>query len=788
MKPLLAAPVCALLLATTAAGASPEWAVRAEPETPDSPAVERAWKVLSAGLTEEGLALMKKAAEADPGDVLVQRHYQIAMRNAGRYTELKAEFEKRLAENPKDARAHLLAAELEPRVERYKDLVRRGVKLAPRDPWLASSAKLLPVFEKLAKGGRPADAIAALEAYPSAPRNLALYRGALFNAYLSADRFEDANRVARALIGQYPRAAQGWVLLAFSAAAEGKEDAALEAIEKGLAIRDAVDLRVLRGQILWARGEQVKALDEFDRAARSPKDDSCWECAMIVAYGYLGRYEEAAALAPKAFADRPWDVSVRASAATSMLRAGKLEEAIAAANSILKLRPNEPNANVTLGIAASLQGRHEDAYRFLSAAMPDKNKDPAIRAVRAVSLFHLGRQREGLEEVTLALLDAPTRPEVLESAETVAALFEQADVLFARLKAEAARDSTRVEALASSALLYARRYWFRHARTALKEAFDRADDEAKGSIVKTALDLVDRRSRHHRETYPLDHDAKTVALSPGGVDPRYPLLYVVDKALWVGLPWRAPPRRLWIDDATADARTMFEWSGDGGSVFISSGGVTKISLPRGISRPLAGAPPDGETIRLAYSGKEDLLTRLVERTVDGAPKLELEWIHPETGKILERVEDPSRFPGRFTTAGGKWAVEHLEGVFRDPELSRVNLKTLSERPFGIHGSRAALSPNGKRLAFVYQGREIRIFDLSSGELSSLVFEGTADSAAAPLERIVAEGPIWDPDGRHLFASVLDRDSFMSVVVDLKKKTYWRADSLWTHASWGPVKR
>jgi len=777
-----------LCLASPAAAAPPPWALSAPADDPDSPAVAKAWQALAAGLTEEGLALMKQAAVSAPDDVLIQRQYQIAMRNAGRYEELRAEFERRLAERPKDARAHLLAAELEAKVERYKELVRRGASLAPADPWLASSVKLLPVFERLAKGGSPKKALSELEAYEKPPRNLALYRGALFNAYLSAERFDDARAVAKALIDQYPHSAQGHVLAAFAAAAHGDDASALKAIEDGLAIRDAVDLRVLRGQVLWARGDRERSLAEFDRATRSPKDDSCWECAMIIAYNYLGEFAKSAALAPKAFTDRPWDASVRAAAAAAMLRVGKIDEAVETARAILKLRPGDSNGEMTLGLAASIQGRYEEALEAFSRALKGNPDNPAIRAARALTRFHMGRQQEGLQELVDALVDAPTHPEVLEAAVTVATAFEQADTIFASLASRAASEQTAVDPLAASAMLYARRRWFSHARADLKRAFDRVNDDRTGALVKQTSNLVEALEKFDKEGYPLDHADRPLVLAPGGVDAHFPLLYAAEDALWVGHPWRSPATRLWVDEATADPRTHFEWSGDGKKVFISSGPVSEIDIDRGTSRILSSAPKDGETIRLAYSRTHDRLTRLVERTVDGAPKLELEWLDSKTGAVVDTFDNPVHFPGRYTSANGKWGVEHLGAVFFDPELTRVFFKDDSEESFGLHGARPALSPDGRKLAFVFQGRQLRLYDLRTGELESLVFADSPTPGYAPLDRIIAEGPVWDPEGRHLFASVLDNSSMMSVVIDLKKRVYWRSSVLWTHAAWGPTER
>ncbi len=773
--------VLLLLIAAIAHGAPPKWAIDASPRPPLSAEMERAWQVLSAGLTEEGLQLMKKAADAAPNDVEIQREYQIAMRNAGRYAKLKEQYEERLKREPRNPRAHLFVAELEPSVARYTQLINRSTKLAPQDEWLSSSAALLPIFEGLAKGGDPKSAIEKLEAIESPPKNLALYRGALFNAYLTNNQFDDARDIAKALSAQYPHSAQGPILLAYAAAAKRDEIAALSAIAAGLAIRDAVDLRVLRGQILWARGKQREALIEFDRAERSPRDDSCWECAMIVAYGYLGRFDDAAKLAPKAFKDRPWDISVRSSAASAMLRAGRLDEAITTAHSILKLSPGSAHANTTLGIAATLQGRHADALKFLTAALDSKPGDPSIRAFRALSYFHQGLEKEGIQEILESFISAPIHPEVIEAAVTVAAVFEKADLLFDRINALTEQDEQSLNPLIAAAMLHTRRNWFEHARANLKGAFDRVTNDSEGALVKRASEILDLQASLHRENYPLDHTAEPLLVSKGEISPRYPLLYVVDAALWTGRPWRAPAKRLWLDGASADPRTGIEWNAQGTGVFVSTGSVVEISVADGRVRPVISPPSKGKTLRVAYSRSSNRLARLIEIDGEGAPALNIEWINPRTGDIVELGTDPTRFPGHFTTANGKWGIERIPVVFQDPEITRVNLKDLSYQFLGIHGGNPSLSRNGKKLAYIHQKQELRIFDFSSGEQSAIIF-----SDMTPGERTVVEGPHWSPDSRYLAATFLDLNTTQSVIIDLKKRRYWMTEAAWSHVSWGPI--
>ncbi len=123
---------------------------------------------------------------------------------------------------------------------------------------------------------------------------------------------------------------------------------------------------------------------------------------LLVAPGTLGQRKSAAQLSREA-----WDA----------LNAGRTQEAAAAFDEALKRAPNQPTLLLGAGVAAHLQGREDEARRFLIDALTiDPALTPASLLLGAV-LYQTGDIDAAIDTYQQALAHAPDHPQLTKQLE-----------------------------------------------------------------------------------------------------------------------------------------------------------------------------------------------------------------------------------------------------------------------------------------------------------------------------------------------------------------------------------
>lgn len=182
-------------------------------------------------------------------------------------------------------------------------------------------------------------------------------------------------------------------------AREGRLDAALEEIDRAIALApEAHRPRDLKGAVLLALGRPQDALASQLEAIRlAPGDPSPRMNAARVLVS-LGRLDEAAeqleaALAISADEDAVYQL------ARVRERQGRIEEALALQERVLRIDPRHRAAMADAGGLLARLGRHQEAVERLSAALEspgDAREDAEWLRVLASSLWALGRPAEAI--------------------------------------------------------------------------------------------------------------------------------------------------------------------------------------------------------------------------------------------------------------------------------------------------------------------------------------------------------------------------------------------------------
>ncbi len=234
-------------------------------------------------------------------------------------------------------------------------------------------------------------------------------------------------------------------------------------------------------------------------------------------------------------------------------------------------------------------------------------------------------------------------------------------------------------------------------------------------------------------------------------------------------------------------------SRDGGTLFyrvdISSGERILYQVEAAsayIGREHVILPYERETLSFDYDGGLD---RLLVRTKNG----DLLMFDPLTSKEMPVPVDRNFSMTKLSySPDGREVVEAPEED-SDSEIRIISLESGKKRRLGIKGQHPAWSPDGRRIAYVADDRELRLLDLKTGAV---------EAVATPWEKAEGEdearwrnrGVVWSPDSRGIIYSIGNvkkrgakiASTSVTLIADLKKKEVWEAPASFANPSWAPV--
>jgi predicted Zn-dependent protease len=363
------------------------------------------------------LLLALAVQESDPETLLVEIEFLVDSsrrdpENAALQFELGSRYAA-LGRFPQAAEAFGRALELSP-AERsyafaYGELLYRAGRAEDAVPYL-DKASSLPEAALLLAGayetlGREADSVITLEAYVEAKPDDEGARLLLAEKFEKAKRLDEALRVYRQGLAIEPRNS---VLLGRMAEIQSRSrdtyaDAEANARLSLDADSELVESRLVLARILGRTGREEEALSELERARMDRPDLTEVQYLLAQAYQKAGRVEEAQAAAAKfqelsAKEKRDTERVARVAAtyknATELLRAGQMLEAERVFRSILELEPDHAQTRSMLAKIAFSKNDLAAAKAWIEEAIAADSSVAEYHYLKALFSMRAGNVAE----------------------------------------------------------------------------------------------------------------------------------------------------------------------------------------------------------------------------------------------------------------------------------------------------------------------------------------------------------------------------------------------------------
>lgn len=780
--------------------------------------------------------LVWSAAEKYPSDIAVQKTYQLVLRNRGDYADVLSKYYWRWETERTPLNAYLFARVDNDRA-RTADTVRQGLASGTKHPGLLAIQALMRA-EDLAAAGKYEAAIKLLDSSPEiramepaafhqARASLLLGQGLLDEAWiesvlaLAADPYDPASRALRFGILQ----------------ARGDLDGLAKEAARTSDLGDFAMTHVMHAERNKTFGANAGAKENYRQALAAKEDNLGWHDARMTAFHGLDDWDSAVAEAEAALALNPYDLGAAHLLAADLQRRGETAEYEKKVEALYERNPRHVGNIASIAFLHHGRGRYREAEKYYTQALRLAPGYFDLRIARGAVRTHLN-DVAGAEEDYLA------------AAEYVFT-YEPLDRNFGRLLMNAGRWQEcrhRFSKVVESghddfdALLgYARcsigDNRFEGGLAQYLRARKKAESPEQKRQADAAIDWARAELAKHEEKYRADGWAEVVkVLRADTLDAPEAVFY--DGKLRVGAAWKEAP----LLELPESSRwpSFLAWTQDGRKLLASnSEEIREIDPSTGTSRvirrvekPEPGPNPlwrkinrvatarrsvkiyDVESVRDASYGAHYAVneidsasgkTRQIYRRDRRVGAL---WADPDKPRLLlfgdgnEELDLTTGKAKPLDTIGCRLDLQFRPGagdelacVSSDAndaghgELVHYNLRTGRKTYLGNVGDEPAWSPDGKRLAYVWRDRELRLRDHDTGAIHAYRLPFDTDFAWDSGE---ASSPtLWSPDGRYVYYTIAKPDlpgvdgRRHSVILDLHDKKAWVHAAPLANFAWRP---
>ncbi len=220
---------------------------------------------------------------------------------------------------------------------------------------------------------------------------------------------DEALTTARGLAAEHPHDAQALRWLGAAQAAAGDRSAALESIDRAIALApDDGDLQFQRAGLLLGTGQGAAADDALARSVQlDPNQFGAYvmQAQLALARNELDEAERLQRLAARLEPEHPW---LRAIEGTLALRRGDVEGAQAILSAAAQQAPDDPQVRQALGFAYMAGGHHAFAEQAFRGVLDTVRDTGALRGLVAELMRRQGRPAEAAAELEPLLADPAT--------------------------------------------------------------------------------------------------------------------------------------------------------------------------------------------------------------------------------------------------------------------------------------------------------------------------------------------------------------------------------------------
>jgi predicted O-linked N-acetylglucosamine transferase (SPINDLY family) len=212
-----------------------------------------------------------------------------------------------------------------------------------------------------------------------------------------AGRLADAEAIYRQVLAQFPQHGNALHLLGVVAHQLGKNEAALELIDRAIAIDASQGAYYSnRGLALAALGRTDEAIGEFHRAMALTPDAPEPRVGLTNTLMDRGRFAEALEESQRMLAQRPDDPGYLHIAGNALQQLARYDEAAAHYRRALALKPEYPEAWNNLGNSLRLLGQPEASLEAFDRAIKMRPELAVPYLNRGNALINLGRWTEAV--------------------------------------------------------------------------------------------------------------------------------------------------------------------------------------------------------------------------------------------------------------------------------------------------------------------------------------------------------------------------------------------------------
>lgn len=358
------------------------------------------------GQTEDGLALLRKAADASPkGDSRAQEALIEFHLRQGRGVQALEVAKVLLAQAPEDvnyltiyARAQLASGDTGGARQTLTNATRRA----------GYSAFALTNLARLQLAANDLDGAAyTLDKVLTAEPEFLAAQALLANIETRRGEFPKAEARIKRIVGQYPKLGIGYGLQGDLASARRQSAAAIEAYRQAHKVEPSIGTALALINSLGAQGQIADARNVADAWLKKNPADTQVQRSLADLLARSGDFARAKGAYEAVVKVVPGDIEALNNLANVHLKLKDTRSAITVAEQALAKAPSNPLVIDTLGWALFEAGQTDAALAKLRDARLRAPNNPDIRYHLAAVLAKQGKRAEAKEELTTALRDYP---------------------------------------------------------------------------------------------------------------------------------------------------------------------------------------------------------------------------------------------------------------------------------------------------------------------------------------------------------------------------------------------